>query len=181
RRHAAARLDQSRPGSRSGIAADGRALWGARRLDARNDEHGAAAYLAGVPQDRSADHPFDLGSRLPERQGGGDVAAAGTAPRSPAHRPAAAAFARHDGHRGVRKAGERDPRRVEQGKIGLSDAKIARMEETMRQATRAFVIGLALIGAGAWHEQARAQQKVLLAHALPRLAAGYGIASSLPD
>lgn len=51
----------------------------------------------------------------------------------------------------------------------------------MRQATRAFVIGLALIGAGAWHEQARAQQKVLLAHALPRLAAGYGIASSLPD
>lgn len=51
----------------------------------------------------------------------------------------------------------------------------------MRHATRAFIASLALLGAGAWGEPAQAQEKVLLAHALPRLAAGYGIASSLPD
>ena len=51
----------------------------------------------------------------------------------------------------------------------------------MRRATRGFLIALALLGASAWQEPARAQEKVLLAHALPRLAAGYGIASSLPD
>ncbi len=96
RRHAAAGRHRPRAGPRSGRAADGRAVWRARRHDARFDEYRAAEDLGRKPQDRPSDHPFDCRSRAACRPRHRDVAAAGAHRRDRAGRSAEAAHARYD-------------------------------------------------------------------------------------
>ena len=100
-RHAPARRHLPRAGARSGPPADGRAVQRARRHHPRRDGRGAAAHLAGQPQDRRVRHPQHPRGRIPVRPRAGDEPAAGHHRRRGCDRPAEAAPHRHDGGRGV--------------------------------------------------------------------------------
>ncbi len=111
RRHAAARRAGARADPRSGAAADGRAVRRARRDDAREHEHRAAAHLDGAAQDRGLHHPLDRRGRVPRRPRAGDDAAAGQDRRRAHDRPAATARARGHEHRNLRRLRSAHPRR----------------------------------------------------------------------